>query len=205
MKLLLRAILILGIISSFVLSDLTVGAEDLDGKSKIMKVKGKVEVKFKTNYKWKRAKEGMILTEGDEIRTSRRAYVDIMYYGYDSANKLAVYRIEEKTRIQIGESKEGTAPGTSNFIIELATGAVLAKISKLKKGSEFKIGTPNSIIGVRGTILLVEYDPLKGESGLCRTCLYRATDVVYYVKRGRDGAIIPPDRIIAGPGVLDIT
>lgn len=84
-------------------------------------------------------KVGDIVSGGDIIKTQKNGIVEI---AYDDSSKIT---IKGDTVVQIGNKnvKESTD-------IAVITGEVNGKFGKLKKG-EFKVGTPTTVCGVRGT------------------------------------------------------
>lgn len=94
-------------------------------------------------------KEGDLVRAGDWIETAEGAAADISY-DRDWNN---VTRIEENSKVQI----RSVLPSS----LELARGAVYAKLQSLPRDSSFEVKTPTAIAAVRGT----EFRTVYGDSG----------------------------------------
>ena len=96
------------------------------------------------------AKVGDQLSQGSIVETGTRSFADIMF----GSN---IIKLLENTSFEIKQLTVDVASGaeTSEFFVQ--NGKVVSRIAKkLGKNDSYKIGTPTSIAGVRGTDFLVE-------------------------------------------------
>jgi len=148
-KLLCILILVLGIFS-FAL------AEETKRIATIYELNGKVEVK--TNQgKWIPAEVGMILNQGDSIRTQKNSSAIL---NLDGDAQTAQVEIRENTNLSLAELKEEKDKQTT--LLDLSLGQILIKAKKLQsEESKFEVKTPTSIVGVRGTTFSVTVEAVE--------------------------------------------
>lgn len=103
---------------------------------------------------WIDAARGMVLKEGDMIRT--RAGSKIVLNLLDGNDQVAVVEIGEKTRLALAEMFRDDKDAARRTLLDLAMGEILIKAKKLhSERSKFEVKTPISFVGVRGTIFSV--------------------------------------------------
>jgi hypothetical protein len=88
---------------------------------------------------WKNAEEGMILKEGDELKTGVDSWAEVGFgMGYEN-----VVRVEEMTLIKFID--------LSDIKLSLLKGELRSLVEKIEKDSTFEIRTPSAVCGARGT------------------------------------------------------
>lgn len=104
---------------------------------------------------------GMALPQGATIKTGKESSVNLVFSSGSSA------LVEANTTVEItkfeqqlfsGPIVEGDEPSVSNTEMKIVDGAVIAKVSKLKKGSSFSVNSEVGAAGVRGTKFKVVYN-----------------------------------------------
>jgi hypothetical protein len=124
----------------------------------IAELSGIVEVKT-IKAGWEPAREGMILKEGDIIRTksASRAILNI-----DGEAKTAVVEVKENSEMALAELKGDIKEDVKSTLLDLAIGDILIKAKKIhSEKSKFEVKTPTSFIGIRGTIFSVSVKELE--------------------------------------------
>ena len=169
MKNYLLAILFIFVLSLFSCSSSAQVADDsLAGT--ITYLAGDVEI-FSPGGYWGKAKKGMLVKVGDEIKTSATSYVQMTLHDG------TLLRLGESSRYRI---KAADKPGLRS-ILELLIGEIKARVLKLSDVRVFEIHTGACVAGVRGTDFAVT-----SEDG-------RASDVevyegtVYVESLGKEG------------------
>lgn len=84
--------------------------------------------------------------DGDIIETGDKSYIIIQ------TNDGIIIRFEANTKVDIASISDFTKRE-----LNLNKGKILSSVSKLKKGSEYKISTMTAVASVRGTEFLTEY------------------------------------------------
>jgi hypothetical protein len=121
--------------------------------AKITASKGKVTVK-RLDKDWVPAKVGMILNEGDIIKTEWRSRATLKLIGKKKSS--AIY-IRPGSELLIAKLSRNEKTGNEESLLDLAIGNILIKAQKLEKeGDKFEVKTPTSVTGVRGTKFSVE-------------------------------------------------
>jgi hypothetical protein len=147
-------IILIGSCCSFGLS------QEAERTGKIVSFKGKVEVQREGEKLWTPAKVGIVLNEGDKLRTreNSRAVLDLT----GVTGEEATVEVEELSQLMIVElikDEEGKAHKT---LLDLAIGKILIKAKEMQsEESEFEIKTPTSVTGIRGTAFAVEVEALE--------------------------------------------
>ncbi len=118
------------------------------------KVIGKVDVDQLANPGYKTLKAGMVLADGDRIRTGEKGYVSIIF-------------IDDKSMLKIKEKTEVTVTGkrTVRSIakqVNIDSGTLRAQVSKQRKG-DFIVQSSTSVASVKGTDFWFLSDPLTGD------------------------------------------
>lgn len=118
----------------------------------IISLKGNVKIIPKGRTNWIRAKIGMILTEGDQIKTERRSRCDL---SFDA---------KKKNIIGIMENSDVIILLDENQKIEIVEASLYAKLADIPLGSRFELKTPTAVCGARGTGLGVNTNKEKTEA-----------------------------------------
>lgn len=114
-------------------------------------LQGVVEVN--TGSAWSTAKVGMILNEGDSIRTSANSKATL---NLDKDAETGIVEVKENTKLKLAELIGDQQKATQSTLLDLAMGEVLIRARKLdSENSRFEVKTPTSIVGVRGTVFSV--------------------------------------------------
>lgn len=114
----------------------------------ITELKGVVEVKV-PKQPWIPASVGMLLNQGDLIRTKAKSSAIL---NLDAAAQTATVEVKEGSQLALAELLEDKATASQITLLDLALGEILIKAKKLhSEKSRFEVKTPTSIVGVRGT------------------------------------------------------
>lgn len=115
----------------------------------IASMSGKVQIWLNSDDNWSDAKTGLVLEEGDKIKTGSDSEA-VLQWG--NGHKLKVYALSIINIDQL--SAKGTTEKTGLSIEE---GKIFAKANKLKSdNSSFQVATPTAVAGVRGTQFLID-------------------------------------------------
>jgi len=114
-------------------------AKEAEKTAKVTFVQGDVKVQKSGATAWDTAKAGLVLADGDTIKTAKASAVEI---SFDKNNKNMVRLEEESTAILRGKSLNR---------IELPVGRIRSLVKSLKKESSFDIKTPTVVAGARGS------------------------------------------------------
>ncbi|MBP7088104.1 MAG: FecR domain-containing protein [Candidatus Omnitrophica bacterium] len=132
--------------------------EEVKRSAKIIYCKGKVEVR-PAGKDFVPAKKGMILNEGDIIKTNLKSSATLNLNG---KGETATVEIKEGSQLMLAELIQDKEKQTQNTLLDLAIGKVLIKAKELHdENSKFEVKTPTSVVGVRGTTFAVEVEALK--------------------------------------------
>lgn len=124
----------------------------------IVKAEGDVQVMIREEGAFKPAKEGMVLSEGDIIKTGPSGAALLNIAGYA---KGSLVRMRENTQLNLDILKEDLGTNRKVTVLDVSIGKILIQAEKLKEGSRFEVKTPTSVVGVRGTKFAVEVDTLE--------------------------------------------
>ena len=121
----------------------------------ILKARGETSIKRtgETDYK-KGVKIGDNLYSQDKIKTGKDGFVVLVF-------------LDDKSQIKIRENSEMVISGerSSGSIskqVDMQFGSLKAEITPMRKG-EFVIATPTSVASVKGTVFIVQSDPILGD------------------------------------------
>ena len=124
----------------------------------ISEIQGSVEVK-NTQGKWSTAKTGMVLNQGDEVRTKGKSYAIL---DLDGNAKTAKVEMKENSQLSLAQLMENKAENAQTTMLDLSIGKILIKVQKLATTkSKFEVKTPTSIVGVRGTTFSVAVEAIE--------------------------------------------
>ncbi len=114
-------------------------AKELVREAKVILVKGDVNIQKAGKTEWLKAKEGMILVDGDTAKTGKNSAIEI---AFDKDKKNLVRLEENSTAILRGKMLKR---------VELPQGRIRFVVKSLKKDSSFEIKTPTVVAGARGS------------------------------------------------------
>lgn len=122
----------------------------------IVNIFGEVDIKKAGEDFWRRASIGLLLSQYDMIKTYEGASLDIEFAKKDGQ----YFKIRLQDNSQLSFTKLESDPKTTieDILLDLAIGDVLIKADKLHAKSKFKVRTPTSMIGIRGTCFEVIYE-----------------------------------------------
>lgn len=135
-------------------------SQETERSGRIVSFKGKVEVQRGAEKTWTSAEVGMILDEGDKIRTKEnsRAVMDVT----GVSGEEATVEIKELSQLMIVELVKDEEKKAHKTLLDLAIGSVLIKAKEMQsEESDFEIKTPTSVTGIRGTAFAVEVEALE--------------------------------------------
>ncbi|MEA2082301.1 MAG: FecR family protein [Elusimicrobiota bacterium] len=123
----------------FIFQQAPVTAAEASPLAVISKADGKVVVMAPAGGKWKKVRTGDFLFEGDRIKTSRKSRAVINFI---SGIEIEVNENTEFT-IKVSERKGGKREEMDMILGEI--------LSKVRKGADYRVRTPQAVTAVRGT------------------------------------------------------
>jgi len=144
--------LVLGLCVFFISTPLFAGVGRI---AEISDIQGDVQFRKGGTTEWKGAEKGMILLEGDSIKTGAVAKAKILL---DKAGETGQLDLAPNSLLRLQTLKKDSTTEDKTTLLDLALGKVLIKAEKLKGNSSFQVKTPTSICGVRGTTFEVSVD-----------------------------------------------
>ena len=144
-----RIIILLIIVTFLFLFSLKFFASAEEGPRKvtIISIEGLVDAMRRDNKIWEEAKEGMVLLEGDKIRTEAFSSVTLAF----DEEEENIIEIDEDTEVVIDRLTIDRITKGEDTTLRMGVGGVLADIGELKIDSEFEVRTPTAVAGIRGT------------------------------------------------------
>ena len=128
---------------------------DVGRVAEISSIEGPAWFRKGGTTEWKGAEKGMLLLESDEIKTGENAKVEILL---DTAGETGKLDLAANTQMRFETMKKDPTTEDKTTLLDLAVGKVLIKAEELKKNSSFRVKTPTSICGVRGTLFEVQVE-----------------------------------------------
>ncbi|MBL7155777.1 MAG: FecR domain-containing protein [Candidatus Omnitrophica bacterium] len=126
---------------------------------KIVTLKGAAEVKTPDKDAWSSAKVGMVLNEGDIIKTKGGAKAILNLNGM---GQTATVEVGENAQLMLSRLVVDKKTGTEKTLLDLAMGEILIKAQKVHTPeSQFEVKTPTSVVGVRGTKFAVKVEAVE--------------------------------------------
>ena len=126
--------------------------------AQIISIDGSAEIKRAEQSSWTAASVGMILNEGDAIKTPPKAWVLLNI----DEGRVGTVEVKGDSQMMITELTATPETQTSATLLDLAIGEVLIKARKVHgEGSKFEVKTPTSVVGVRGTAFSVKVEAVK--------------------------------------------
>ncbi|MCM8760831.1 MAG: FecR family protein [Candidatus Omnitrophica bacterium] len=127
--------------------------------AQIVSIDGSAEIKPAGQSSWKPASVGMVLNEGDTIKTASASWVLL---NVDGKGQTATVEIKENSQMLLAELLIDPKSESSKTLLDLAMGEVLIKAQKVHgEKSKFEVKTPTSIVGVRGTTFNVKVEAVE--------------------------------------------
>lgn len=123
----------------------------------IIELKGDVFVTKGGGKREIKAFKGMGLTQGDTLRTGKGAYARIEF---DQHNAVSLAQLTTITLAELAEQQ-----GINSTKVKQSSGGLWNKVKRsVGAGDTYQVETPTSIMGVRGTMFLTQFD--KGRTSL---------------------------------------
>ena len=133
-------------------------AAEVSRVATISKLDGTVEVKA-SQGPWMSAKIGMMLKQGDSIRTKGDSWAVL---NVDGVAETATVEVKKNSEMMLATLLENKQSATQTTLLDLSLGEILIKAKKLhSEKSKFEVKTPTSIVGVRGTTFSVAVEAVE--------------------------------------------
>ena len=132
--------------------------------AELVRVSGRVEILPKGQTTWTPASVGARLVEGDQVRAMAGAAADLTLP--DGSTIL----IAENTRFAVTKLDYDTANRDRDATFHVVAGKVRAQVSQAAvqlvraRQSNFNISTPNGVAAIRGTVVVIVFNPATQES-----------------------------------------
>lgn len=124
----------------------------------IASLKGFAETKSAKSG-WEPALEGMVLKQGDMVRTKQGAHMVLVM---DGAEETAIIQVMENSQITISLLQKNVEEDYYSTLLDVTIGKILVKAKKIhSQKAKFEVQTPSSLIGVRGTTFSVSVRELE--------------------------------------------
>lgn len=117
-------------------------------QAKITDIMGEAKFMKAGQNDWNMLEKGIVLSEGDWIKTAKDSQVNVTLTG---ANKTAELVVREESEFEFETFKYDAQTKEDTTMLDVALGSVLVKAEKLIGESKFEVKTPTSIVGIRGT------------------------------------------------------
>ncbi|MBU0605180.1 MAG: FecR domain-containing protein [Candidatus Omnitrophica bacterium] len=151
-------ILRLACIMVLVLGIATAGYAVEKRNAQVMSINGTAEMRQSGQSAWSPATVGMVLSEGDTMKTSAGSSALLNL----DDGKIATVEVKSGSELSISELRADPATDTSQTLLDLAMGEVMIKAQKVhSENSRFEVKTPTSIVGVRGTTFNVKVEAVE--------------------------------------------
>lgn len=132
-------------------------AAETPREAKVLDMEGSVEVRT-SDGKMEPAEVGMVLGQGDIIKTGEDSFALVKLEGAETAT----VEVNKNSQILLSQMVMDQEKGTQSTVLDLAIGKVLIKAEKVHSDkSKFEVKTPTSVVGVRGTTFQVEVEGLE--------------------------------------------
>ena len=134
-------------------------AEVVKRSAKIIDFNGHVQVRVMGQRRWAPAESGMVLSEGDILRTKKNAWALV---NLDGDGETATVTVQENSQLLISKLTKDEEKNYQETLLDLGLGKILIEAEKLhSEKSKFEVKTPTSVVGVRGTTFAVEVEALE--------------------------------------------
>jgi FecR protein len=120
---------------------------------------GRVEILRKDQTVWIPAAAGALLVEGDQIRAFAGSSAELLL-----PDRTTIL-VSENTRLALTRLSQDARTGVRDSAFHVVVGKVRAEVTRAglqlvrARQSNFAISTPGGVAGVRGTIMVVGYNP----------------------------------------------
>lgn len=121
----------------------------------IVNVAGEVDIKKAGGDLWIKASPELPVSQYDMLRTGEGSSVDIEFSKEDG--KYFKIRLLDESQLSFTRVEFDSDSKIENILLDLAIGDVFIKTDKLDHKSKFRVRTPTSMIGVKGTRFEVVY------------------------------------------------
>lgn len=133
-------------------------AQEVGRMATVSEINGSVEVQGAEGG-WMPAKVGMILKQGDSIRTKGSSWAIL---NVDGAAQTASVEVKQNSQMKLATLLKDSEADTQTTLLDLSLGEILIKAKKLHSDkSKFEVKTPTSIVGVRGTTFSVAVEAIE--------------------------------------------
>jgi hypothetical protein len=156
---------VIGIVAALVLAAWgSAEAQMRPSSAEVVRVTGRVEILPKGQTNWAPAAVGARLVEGDQVRALAAAAADLTLP--DGSTIL----IAENTRFAVTKLDYDNANRDRDASFHVVAGKVRAQVSQAAvqlvraRQSNFNISTPNGVAAVRGTIVVMAFNPATQET-----------------------------------------
>ena len=151
-------ILRLACIIVLVLGVATAGYAVEKRNAQVMSLNGTAEMRQSGQSAWTPAIVGMVLSEGDTMKTSAGSWALLNL----DDGKIAAVEVKGGSELSISELRTDPETDMSQTLLDLAMGEVMIKAQKVHgENSRFEVKTPTSIVGVRGTTFNVKVEAVE--------------------------------------------
>lgn len=120
----------------------------VSSQATVMEIRGEARVLKAGTSDWIAAKDGMILKEGDALKTGPQSEVRLELLG---AAKTAQLMVRKDSQFTFTTFRHDLERKVDTTLLEVEFGNVFVKAEKLAGDSTFEVKTPTSIVGIRGT------------------------------------------------------
>ena len=121
------------------------------GAGRIEEIEGTAEIKKVGRTYYSKARKGMAVQPGDEIRTGLQSKVVI------TLEKTAINGVGANSRFVLESIEKNPDTKFVDIKVSLPKGELWSEVGRLKtKESQFRVATPTAVTGVRGTVFHVE-------------------------------------------------
>jgi hypothetical protein len=127
-------------------------AQEIMSQANVLEVTGEAALQKAGAADWMPLEKGMVLTEGDSIKTAEGSEARIEIMG---ERKTAELTVRESSQFMLKTMKHDTESDAERTLLDMEAGNVLVKAEKLIGESTFEVKTPTSIVGIRGTLFEV--------------------------------------------------
>ncbi len=127
--------------------------------AKVLSIMGAAEVRPAGEKKWIPAEVGMVLNEGDVVKTGADAWILLNLNG---TGETATVELSQRSQLLLSELRVDEERKMQKTLLDLGIGEILIKAKKLHSPvSKFEVKTPTSVVGVRGTKFSVKVEALE--------------------------------------------
>ncbi|MCG3176190.1 MAG: hypothetical protein MOGMAGMI_01136 [Candidatus Omnitrophica bacterium] len=118
------------------------------GEAKVLEIRGEAKYLKAGTTEWIPLDPAMTLSEGDSVKTGQDSLVRLELSG---SGKIGEVTVRKESEFTFKALAHDPATGTRNTLLDVHVGSVLVQAEKLQGESKFRVKTPTSIVGVRGT------------------------------------------------------